>query len=125
MKGRKKKGQALTLREDELTPGVSKLLISDNERQKFEIDGLKKSLSHTQDELEKLRSHNHELDKSNVLLNYRLTNAFIPEILKFLASSVGTGFAISLLFYGDVSRAIIVLTASVLVYGGILLKYRK
>jgi hypothetical protein len=97
---------------------VSKLLMSENKE-------LKKSLKVVQDALEDLRTKNHALDKENGIMGYRLTTAFVPEILKFLASSIGAGFAISLYFSGNVSGSLIVFAVSIFVFGGILFLYRK
>jgi hypothetical protein len=52
------------LNEDELCqPGVGKVLLENNKRLIAEVDSLKKSLRVSQNELEKLRSKYHELDK--------------------------------------------------------------
>lgn len=97
---------------------VNKLLTLENKK-------LKKSLKAVQDAFEDLREKNHALDKENGILGYRLTIAFIPEALKFLSSSVGTAFAISLYFAGKTSEAVFVLVVSVVVFCGILFLYRK
>lgn len=82
----------LRLKEEDLAhPGVGKILLGDNKRLRKECNTLKKSLKLTQDELESLRCKNHELDKENSLLNYRLGNALLPETLKFVSSALGAG----------------------------------
>lgn len=87
------------LREDELgNTGVGKILLSENQKLTKEIVALKKSLKRNQDELEKLRSENHELDKQNTVLGFKLNTAIVPELLKFIASTFAGGLAISLLF---------------------------
>lgn len=97
---------------------VNKLLTLENKQ-------LKKSLKEVQDALESLREKNHALDKENGILGYRLTTSFIPEMLKFLASSVGAGFAISFYFAGKLPEAGVALIISIVIYGGILLIYRN
>ena len=88
----------LELNDNELAnSGVSKILLNENGLLKQEVKTLKQSLKLSQDELEGLRSKNHELDKANSLLGYRLSADFLPEVLKFLASA-GVGFATSLFF---------------------------
>lgn len=120
------KNAITSLREDELShSGVSKVLLDENGRLRSETEALKKSLKTVQNELEDLRSKNHTLDKENNILNYRLTTAFLPELLKFLASSVGAGLAVSFFFAGQTESAVISLIISVVIYGGILILYRK
>lgn len=114
------------LRDDELNnSGVGKILLSENKRLKEEVEALKKSLKINQNELEKLRSKNHELDKQNSILDYKLNTEFLPEFLKFIASSVGAGFAINFFFNNQINLAIISLIISIAVYGGILFLYKK
>jgi hypothetical protein len=112
--------------EDELcNSGVGKILLHENGILKKEIDVLKKSLKINQNELEKLRTKNHELDKENTILGYKLTTRILPEFLKFLASSVGAGVAINFFFNNQIKFAIFSLTISIVIYIGILLIYRK
>lgn len=114
------------LREDELSnSGVGKVLLGNNKKLQTEVDALKRSLKNVQNELENLRSQNHTLDKENNILNYRLTTAFFPELLKFIASSIGAGFAISFFFNGQIKFAAISFVISVLIYSSILFLYRK
>lgn len=115
-----------TLRDDELSnPGVGKILFNENIRLKAEIDALKKSLKLSQNELEKLRSKYHELDKANSILDFRLNIALLPELLKFLASSVGIGLAVGFFFKGKIEYAVISFVLSIVIYGGILILYRS
>ena len=115
-----------TLRDDELSnPGVGKILFNENIRLKAEIDALKKSLKLNQNELEKLRSKYHELDKANSILDFRLNTALLPELLKFLASSVGIGLAVGFFFMGKIEYAVISFVLSIVIYGGILILYRS
>jgi hypothetical protein len=78
-----------------------------------------------QNELEKLRSENHELDKANSILDFRLNTAFLPELLKFLASSVGMGFAVGFFFNEKIEYAVFSLILSIVIYGGILILYKS
>ncbi len=126
MKKNMGKNRRTVLRENELTnSGVGKLLLADNERLQQEVDVLKKSLKESQDQLEDLRTRNHELDKANSILGFRLNTVFLPEFLKFIASSVGAGLSVNFFFSNQVVWAIIVLVLSVVIYGGILYLYRK
>lgn len=115
-----------TLRDDELSnPGVGKILFNENIRLKAEIDTLKKSLKLNQNELEKLRSKYHELDKEKSILDFRLNTIFLPELLKFLASSVGMGFAVGFFFNGKIEYAVVSLALAIVIYGGILILYKS
>ncbi len=107
------------------SPGVGKMLLNENKTQKDEIDLLKKSLKVNQNELEKLRGKNHELDKANSLLDFQLNTAVIPEFIKFVSSSVGTGFAVSFYFEKQEVLSGISLAASILMYGLVLFLCRK
>lgn len=100
------------------------ILSQDNRRLRREIVTLKNSLKEIQDELEKWRSKYHETDKRNGILNYQLTIAFIPELLKFLASAIGTGFAVGFYFAGYKKLAVGLLLLSSLIYIGITWLYR-
>jgi len=123
---RKNSNRISSLKENELAhTGVGKVLLKDNRRLMAETESLKKSLKNIQDELEELRSKNHILDKENGILNYRLTSAFFPELFKFISSSIGTGFAVSFFFNGQIKFAIASLVISIVVYGAILILYRK
>ncbi len=120
------KNKSLVLRDNELTnSGVGKLLLADKERLQQEVDVLKKSLKENQDQLEDLRTRNHELDKANSIFALRLNTAFLPEFLKFIASSVGAGLSVNFFFSKQMVLAIVVLVISVVIYGGILFLYRK
>jgi hypothetical protein len=115
-----------TLRDDELgNPGVGKILFNENIRLKAEIDALKKSLKFNQNELEKLRAKNHELDKANSILDFRLNTALLPELLKYLASLVGSGFAVGFFFNGKIECAVISFALSIAIYVGILILYKS
>jgi VIT1/CCC1 family predicted Fe2+/Mn2+ transporter len=113
------------LRDDEFNSGVGKLLLKQSQDLKKEVKNLKKSLASVQDELESLRTANHQLDKKNTILDYRLTNAFIPELLKFLASAIGAAVAVSFFFANKPIWGIAALVGSTFLYGGVLLIYRK
>ncbi|HSX24605.1 MAG TPA: hypothetical protein VLG69_01420 [Candidatus Andersenbacteria bacterium] len=122
----KNKDSGPTLRDDELSnSGVGKILLEENKKLALEVDALKKSLKVNQNELEKLRGKNHELDKQNSILDYRLNIAFLPEFLKFIASSFGAGLAVSFFFSNQIRLATITLAASMIVYGVILFFYKK
>lgn len=121
-----RKNRRTVLQENELiNPGVGKLLLANNKKLQQEMNVLKKSLKESQDQLENLRTRNHELDKINSILGFRLNTAFFPEFLKFIASSVGAGLSVNLFFYNQEVWAITVLVLSVVIYGGILYLYRK
>lgn len=114
------------LRQQELSqPGVGKMLLKENQRARDEVEILKKSLRVNQNELEKLRSSNHALDKQNSLLNFQLDNSLVPETLKLVASTFGTGFAVSYFFANRPKMGIGVGVVSIVVYAVILWFYRK
>ena len=118
--------QNTQLRDDELAnSGVGKILFEENRVLKNEVTSLKMSLKVSQDELEKLRTHNHELDKKNSIMEYKLTTSFLPEFLKFIASSICAGAAVNFFFTNQIFLATISLVVSIFVYGGILFLYRK
>lgn len=126
MTGKRKKQIATSkLREDEMNSGVGKVLLDENTHLRKENEALKKSLNATQNKLEKMREKYHELDKANHLLNYKLHTSFWPEFFKFVASSVGAGFAVNFFFSNQTKWAMGSLLMSFLVYGGILFIYRK
>jgi hypothetical protein len=120
-----KKVAPASLRDDEFNSGVGKILLTENENLKKEVKNLKKSLASVQDAFEASKTQNHELDKKNSILDYRLTNAFIPEILKFLASAFGAAFAVGFFFEGKPIWAVGTFVTSIFVYAIVLLVYRK
>lgn len=118
--------QVLNLSKSELAnSGVGKFLLKENEKLKQEVDILKRSLKVVQNELEKMRGKNHELDKANGILDYRLTVTILPEFIKFIASSVGAGLAVNFFFVNEIKSAIISLVVSIIIYVGILFLYKK
>ncbi|NTW22185.1 hypothetical protein HGA34_01410 [Candidatus Falkowbacteria bacterium] len=128
MNTRKKKNNKpiSQLKDKELcNSGVGKILFAENGNLKDEVASLKKSLKQSQNELEKLRSTNHELEKKNNLMDYRLKTIFLPELIKFFASAVGVGFAINFFFDGKIYMGIIMVVSSVFIYGLMLYLYRK
>ena len=98
---------------------MSKILLNENGSLKQEVKTLKQSLKLNQDELEGLRSKNHELDKANSLLGYKLSSDFLPEVLKFMASA-GIGFATSLYFTDQKTLSYEIGVLCGLIYIGIL-----
>ena len=99
--------------------------MEENSNLKREILLFKKSLKINQDELEKLRSQNHELDKDNGIMKYKLSTIFLPEFLKFISSSIGIGLSVSFFFNKQLTLAGASLFISLIVYGGILFLYQK
>jgi len=121
-----RKNRLLKLKDRELaSSGVGKIFQHENGLLKEEIGVLKKSLKQTQDELEKLRSRYHDLDKENGILGYRLHTSFLPELIKYLASSIGAGIAVNFFFNHQNHYAWFSLIISTVIYGGVLLMYRK
>jgi uncharacterized membrane protein YjjP (DUF1212 family) len=88
-----------------------------------ETRSLKKSLKKSQDELEAWRSKYHKLDKKKVVLDYRLSTSFFPELLKFLTSGIGIGFAFFFYANGQLQIALFTFFASIAVYAIVLYFY--
>ena len=79
MADKRKKRIALTQKE-QATTAAFKL-------QQQQIENLKESLKNTQNELEKLREKNFEIEKNNVILQHKQKSIILVEILKFLSSA--------------------------------------
>lgn len=109
----------LNLRNRDLgNKGVTRLLLKENAT-------LKDSLKQNQNELERLREEHHALDKENGILNHRLNIAVLPELVKFLISSVGTGFAVSFFFSNNKIIGVLTLVLSVVGYWLVLWSYKS
>ncbi len=117
MEKNRKKHNELTSKEQKTTAAF-KMLSNENKL-------LKQSLKKTQDQLEGLRSKYHETDKQNSILNYKLDTSFIPELLKYLSSAIGAGFAVNYYFAAQHQKSLMIFIISALVYGGLLWFYRK
>ena len=111
--------------EDFRNPYVGKILFKENKELKKEIVYLKKSLKQNQNKLEKLRGTNHELDKKNYLMTYKLKTIFLPEFIKFISSAVGAGIAVNFFFNNQTFWGIFSLVVSISIYGLMLFLYRK
>ena len=85
---------------------------------------LKKSLKKTQDECEKFRNENHELDKKVALMEERFKNNIYIEVFKFL-STCSLGFAINYATNGFWQTGLTIGIPSVIVFLACILIYKK
>lgn len=104
---------------------LEEILLGDKKQLRREVTVLKKSLKDNQNELETLRQENHVLDKANGIFSYRLKSSILSEIIKLLASTIGTGFAVNFFFLHEIRNGLYCLIGSVLIYISVLLLNRE